>query len=381
MAELRIAIKNDNTNWIELFLDLIYVVLISKITHMISFLGFTSVNELMKNYAIFLFFFLLLWQCWTGYMVAANRFAATGVNFLFPTLLHMIFILGMIFSINEPLKHPDEINYFIACFIITRLTICLIYAIAIRKKPNLTKKLNKIILTYTVPLTLLAVSMFISHPYNIILWVAYGAVGLYTPNIIKREYPESTIKKEHLIERLGNFTIIILGESLWSIVKHYSLSIQAFYALSHQTLFSALIVLISFFLICSIFHYYFRIAEFFTISKKTHPGVFLFYIHIPLYIGLITISSSLMHIMLKAEYYHFWFARMLLVGLVMTALSIDAFSSFKHGIKQKIIPFSRYLYTIVFVLTNAGLFYFIPSMGYLTSLVAISALFITYTFI
>jgi low temperature requirement protein LtrA len=211
--------NNNNTQrhatWLELFYDLIFVVVISQLAHNLdldfSFYGFLS----------FLALFVPVWWSWTGAAFYATRFDTDDLGHRLLILLQMIGAAALAVNVSDGLGKDS--SGFALSYAAIRVILVVEYMRTGRSKPF--SSASPLIRRYTRGFLCAAVvwiiSAFIPPPFRFVLWGIGLVIDFATP-ITARRLPQFAPHISHLPERMGLFTIIVLGESITGVVAGVS---------------------------------------------------------------------------------------------------------------------------------------------------------------
>lgn len=197
--------------WLELFFDLVFVVLIGKATHLLSY-GHISIDNIIK----FLLVFIPIWWIWADHTMYNNIYDIEGRVQRIMTLIIMLLIIGLSIFIDD--DFDKGYLGFITFFTAIRFIIGFLYL----KFSNVHKGCKRHSLakgkTYLFTAFIGVTSFFFPLPYR--YFVVYLSIlmdfilGIY----LERSFPHFKAHIGHLLERTGLLIIILLGESVISIV-------------------------------------------------------------------------------------------------------------------------------------------------------------------
>ena len=88
IAPLKTGRFKRHATWLELFYDLVYVVVIAKLAHLITHPHDGHIT--LHQYAVFATLFVPVWWAWTGHMMFQNRFDPDDTPQKILTLLQML---------------------------------------------------------------------------------------------------------------------------------------------------------------------------------------------------------------------------------------------------------------------------------------------------
>ncbi len=212
-----IHIAERKISWLELFYDLVYVIVISKITRYLA--GHPSVPGLLDYGYLFAMTF---WGWYNGSMYH-DFYGSPGIRTRFMTLWQMLAVGALAVSLDSP---PESIlnRATIAILFLQLFITYLWWSVGLYDREY--RKLN---LTHTIwflgAFVLLITTFWVPFPYKrIIFWVAL--VINHIPFVLMaKRYEKSNVNftlSPNMTERLGLFTIIIFGEAILGVVNGVS---------------------------------------------------------------------------------------------------------------------------------------------------------------
>ena len=265
--------------WLELFYDLIFVAAIiqlgnglSKHVSLSGFLGFAGL-------------FIPLWVAWTGFTFYVNRFNVD--DFLHRLLVFaQMFVVGAM-AIAAPRVFEGKHHMFALAYGLAQLIVALLYLRAwlqVREGRAYSRYWGSV---FAVGSLLWIISLFVSGWLIYALWGIGVSLIFITPlsrqsRALQIEYP---IDREHLSERYGLFTIIVLGESFVKVLS--SLSAQGVSSWS-VVLEASVLLLIT----CGIWWVYFDDVAGSEIRGEGFSPIVWLYGHLPLQIGITAVGIA-----------------------------------------------------------------------------------------
>lgn len=333
--------KNRRVTWLELFFDLIFVVLISKVTHFLAHVhhGSLTFDIIIK----FVLFYIFIWWIWTTQVIYNNIYDSDNKYQRFMTLFIMLLMIILSLFININLE--KSYMGFLIIFSIIRMCTSLQYF----KLSGDQKTCREYSLArgkvYIIGMMAGLLSLFLPSPHR--YWLLSLSILLEFILIVRLERKLTYIKidTEHLLERIGLLTIILLGESILSIVT----TLERI-DLNSESLVSAIS---GFILIGSLWWIYFDSFSFLEKSKKFKKSYKLLITHLVLTMGLSILANVIRQSVLK-ELDISYFKIMLICGLTQFYIGKQlpysmAFPKFRK--QQFIIVF------VVVTLTSFSLFF------------------------
>jgi low temperature requirement protein LtrA len=205
-------------SWLELFYDLVYVAAISQLTHHIA--KHPSWHQVEFS---FLIFSLVFWSWINGsqyYDLHGNDSIRTRVF----TFYQMLAVAAVAITIQDMFEGHHK-GFAIAFAAIQSLITYLWWSVGFYDRSH--RVFNKFFtFNYSISFILLIVSIFISFNAALILWIIVLLLNL-TPSLIGARTIVTVLKQRgqvftasaSIVERFGLFTIIVLAESILSIVS------------------------------------------------------------------------------------------------------------------------------------------------------------------
>jgi len=268
--------KERKAGWLELFFDLVYVVIISKIVHELSHLHDGHLqHNLFLNYLIIL---VPVWWLWTGHTMYANRFGIDDKLEKILTFVQMFLIIVLSMFVGAGDLQTTHLYYVSVYFLIRICTVLLYLRGSVLYPEN--KKTALIIAKIITGGALISLSGLFFLKTHLQIGVALLYVGILFDIIVlflcQIKYSFSAFFKELLIERYGLLAIIILGESIVNLSRslggiHWNLNI-------------ALNGTLGFILLVSVWWSYFGLTGYVSDRKFLPPNVI--YGHLFIYAAL-----------------------------------------------------------------------------------------------
>ena len=199
-----------HATWLELFLDLVFVVAIAELgtgfSHEVSARGFL----------IYVGLFVPVIWAWAGFTFYATRFDTDDLVYRVLTFLGMFGVAAL--ATTVPAAFEGHANGFALSYACIRIVIVLLYVRARRHVPEARGLANWFIAMFAVAIVLWFVSLAIAPPWKYVLWAVALAHELAAPPRAWRMMRRAPIHPAHIPERYGLLTIIVLGEAVISVV-------------------------------------------------------------------------------------------------------------------------------------------------------------------
>ena len=208
------ADEHRHATWLELFYDLVYVVAVSQIAH------YLYEDTSLKGFLGFVFLFVPVWWAWIGTTFYANRFDSDDIKHRLLTGLQMLAVAALAVNIHHGLGETSV--GFAITYAVTRFVLVLEYLRVIKHIPEARSLAKYYCFGFSIAAILWLISAFVPIPIRFVLWGLGLAVDFITGITAKRFQVALLPHPEHLPERFGLFTIIVLGEAIIAVVHGVS---------------------------------------------------------------------------------------------------------------------------------------------------------------
>lgn len=265
-------------SWLELFYDLIFVAAFIQLgeglSHHVSLEGFLGFSAI----------FVPLWVVWTGFTFYSNRFAVDD-------FVHRILVLAKMMAVGAmAVTAPEVLNgqpiRFALAYALAQFLIAVLYLRSYRHQPQGREYSRYWGTVFALGAGLWFFSIFLTPSWAYVAWaIGLGAI-LASPfnrhsRALREEFP---IDQDHLSERYGLLTIIVLGESFVEIISGLSGQAASMNALSQ----ASLTLLIT----CCLWWIYFDdVAGSKLKNQKLAPMIWL-YGHLPLQLAMTAVGVA-----------------------------------------------------------------------------------------
>jgi len=203
--------QSRRASWLELFFDLIFVAAVAQVSAPLS-LDYT-----LHGLVRFALMFLLIWWAWLGHTMYSSRFDSDDVLHRVLTFIQMFAAAAMAANAKAAFDSRDSAG-FGAAYAVLRTVQAIQYFRA--RKVRDTRKLTTLCaFGFGVAAIAWAVAAIVPVPTRFYLWAGALLVDLSTPWLAGRYTDKFPPHPEHLPERFGLFTIILLGESVAAVMR------------------------------------------------------------------------------------------------------------------------------------------------------------------
>ncbi|WP_138755621.1 low temperature requirement protein A [Paenibacillus sinopodophylli] len=301
--------EEKKVTWLELFYDLLFVAAISKATHVLLHVehGMISLEHLFK----FILIFIPIWWAWVGQTVYNNRFGRDLASHRIFMILQLFFVLIMTASLNV-----DFDSYYIPFFIgyigsraLTALQYVITQRVEVSNRQETAKFFGKY---FWLGIAISVCSLFFDSWIRYAILYAGIAVDILVPLIGRKHLVKTPVHTAHLLERFALFTLILLGESVISMLA----VLQSDKLTSSSLLFAAM----AFVLVIGIWWQYFENVEKNVDKAKRTAGQTIMYGHLFIYLSLSMIAASIQLLYLNQLDYRF------MVGFIFASVLLYLWS-------------------------------------------------------
>jgi low temperature requirement protein LtrA len=210
-ADRHVHARERKVTWLELFFDLVFVAAVSQVG-----------APLIANYSFveaarFAFLLMLIWWAWHGYTMHTTRFASHDRDARAATLLQMVAVIFMAANAEGSLDSVSAAG-FAAAYAVMRLILVAQYL-----RATVQSSARALVVNHATGLGAAAVlwllSSFADPPARYALWTLAVAIELRTALYAEQSMLDAPPHANHLPERFGLFTLILLGEAIVAIMK------------------------------------------------------------------------------------------------------------------------------------------------------------------
>lgn len=195
---------------LELFFDLAYVLVFAE-------LATTFAKDLSWHGAtVFAGLFAVTWWSWVTTTLYANRFDTNDVIYRVAKLGGAAAVMGM--AASGPEAVGERAATFAVCYLATRILLLALYARAYRHVTEARATIRIYLAGIGAGAALWAVSLAVPGDLQFVMWAAGILVEASAPVLATRFGGGVPLHLEHLPERFGLLVILVLGESVASIV-------------------------------------------------------------------------------------------------------------------------------------------------------------------
>ncbi|MBC8075096.1 MAG: low temperature requirement protein A, partial [Chloroflexales bacterium] len=289
-------------SWLELFYDLVFVVVVAEVAHYLAE-HVTPVGVL--GYALL---FLAVWWSWISGTVYTDRFETMDISYRLIVFLQMVPVAAMAIFAHDALGEGGP--QFALAYVAARLLIIALWLRAGWHNPSFRPVSNRYAAGFGLSVALFVASVFVEAPLRYLLWGLALTIDLATPLLtVRQQRALPPLSSSHLPERFGLFVIIVLGEAIIGVVR----------GVAEQESFSPLTGLLGLALVFGLWWVYFD----FVARRVPRPGMPQFvwtYLHLPLVMSIAAIGAGVLNVLTVAEDRSFRPEFLLMAGALALAL-------------------------------------------------------------
>jgi low temperature requirement protein LtrA len=312
----RLRIESDgegrnHASWIELFFDLVFVVVIAELSHSLeqhlSWIGFLQFAAL----------FVPCWWAWVLITFYVDRYDTDDPPhrlFILAAMLAVIFLAATVHNAFE----AGSVGFVIA-YVSIRSIVLGLYWRATRYIQTARANLKLYLTSYLPSASLWLGSIALPTPMRYWLWGLAMAIELLMPILGTRILAGTPAHPSHLRERFGLFTLIVLGESI--------VSVSSATARGAWDIWSILAAVGGFGIAACLWWLYFNFLETAVIIRDIKSVHVFNYGHLPIVMGLVLVAVGTEHTITETAKYSFLStgARWTLLGGVILYMSAITF--------------------------------------------------------
>jgi len=199
-----------HATWLELFFDLVFVAAVARLGE-----GLVEHPDL-AGFERFAGLFVAVAWAWMGFTYYANRFDTDDVPYRATVSAAMLAVAAMGVAIGEVDAHWSA--RFAIAYVAVRALLLVLYARARRHVPDARGAIDAYLVGFGLGAALWLASIAVPTPARYAFWALGLLAEFATPLIAWRAVSAAPIDREHLSERFGLFTIIVLGEAVVAVV-------------------------------------------------------------------------------------------------------------------------------------------------------------------
>ncbi len=206
-------LKERKISWLELFYDLVYVIVISKATHHLAqHPGWDGLKD-------YLYIFIMIYWGWVNGSLYYDLHGSPGIRTRFMTLWQMVAVAALAVALDSP---DDKLIYrgTIALAVLQGYITYLWWSVGIYDKHH--RKLNRpYTLCYIAAFVTIIATLFVPSEFvRLLFWLTL--ILNYMPpflgaRLFRKDHDDFSMSSS-MMERMGLITIIVFGEAILGVI-------------------------------------------------------------------------------------------------------------------------------------------------------------------
>ncbi len=203
--------ERHRVTWLELFYDLVFVVAVANLGHRLY------IDHAWQGTLGFVGLFIPLWYAWAQFTFYADRFDTNDLGQRLLAVAQIVSIALMAVSISGDVA--DSTAGFAAAYVFARLVLLAMYTRAYRHVIDTRELVAGYLKGFSLGGLIWFASIWVPPPTQYFIWALGMAVDFATPYAVRKVQAKVPLDVEHLPERFGLFTILVLGEPIAAVVS------------------------------------------------------------------------------------------------------------------------------------------------------------------
>jgi low temperature requirement protein LtrA len=199
-----------HATWLELFFDLVFVLALAAVQSRLDE-KVPDAGEILRTAGLF----ILVYWAWIGQVFYDTRFDPDDLAHRLSVLVGMLGAGTMAVGVRDA---PDTPLLPIG-YLVVRATLLVLYLRVRSTSPTAGRLTGVYLIGYGAGWLIWAASLAVPGHLRPLLWLIGLAVELLTPWLGRRWLTPHPVHPSHLPERIGQFTIILLGVSLTDLIS------------------------------------------------------------------------------------------------------------------------------------------------------------------
>jgi low temperature requirement protein LtrA len=279
--------RERRVGWLELFYDLVFVVVISQVSHKLG------EDVSWAGLGAYVLLFASSWWVWIGGTIYAERFENDDVAHRIFTFLQMLPVAGMAAFTHDGLGHTS--TGFALSYVAARAILIGLWLRGGLHDGPAFPTACRFASGFGFAALLWVASIAAPAPAKFVLWAVAMAIDTLTPLMTVRvQALMPKLSTSRLPERFGLFTLIVLGESVLGVVNGIA-------SVLHPTLATFVAAVIGMGIAFAIWWVYFDMVW----RKLPHPSVAgsmaRSYLHLPLTLSITAIGAGIAQVVAQGN--------------------------------------------------------------------------------
>lgn len=196
-----------HASWFELFFDLVFVVAVAQIAKILA--NDSDVDGVLKYIVIF----IPVWWTWVGFTFYADRFETDETTYRALMFAAMFVVTTLALCVGDTFTLAGD-TPFVVCYVLVRGILVALYLRSAYYVPLARSLSLGYVRGFLLAIGLWLASLLVPPPVRYGVWALIILIELVTPIFNSRNIKIIPFDQSHIPERLGLFTIIVLGEAV-----------------------------------------------------------------------------------------------------------------------------------------------------------------------
>lgn len=276
--------QSRQATWLELFFDLVFVAVIGVVTHELAYThdGHISAIQFLR----FPLVFIPVWWIWATHTLYANRF--DNNDRAHRAFALVIMALVVLLSTYERDSYGEKFQQFALLYSVIRVMLAMLYLRIYLKHKNEVCFAKEMMVAILIGAVISGCSILFSGISKFIVFYAGIMIDMGLQLMLRNKTKQFPVDRKHLVERIGLLALIILGESVISMINSLSqIKVWDNYAIAAAVS--------GFTIVWAIWWIYFDSFSKLEHAKRITDGNVLIYTHLFLCMGLLILANLIGH--------------------------------------------------------------------------------------
>ncbi len=274
-------------SWLELFYDLIFVIVISELSH------YLSAHVSFAGALGYILLFVAAWWAWIGGTFYNARFETKDISYRLITYIQILPVAAMAIFAHDAVGNTAA--PFALAYAVVRIVIICLWLRGGWHEPRFRPVSNRYAIGFSISVLLFVTSVFVPAPLRFALWGCGLLCDLVTPIMtLAQQARLPRLSNSKLPERFGLFVIIVLGEAIVGIIRGVAQQESLTFVVAVR---GALCMALVFGLWWVYFDFVARHVEF----RQPRPGLWAMlawgYLHLPLVMGIAAVGAGAINLL------------------------------------------------------------------------------------
>ncbi len=203
--------EHRKASWLILFYDLVFVIIIVRLTTIVD-------DDLtLEGVAKYAFLFIPIWWVWMGTTTYDHLFAIDDISHRVFIFLQMLPVVSLAVYVTDAM---DGTSWeFTWAYVLARILLAALWLRAGYRNLAIWDTSRRLATGYTISILFWIASLGVDEPWRYVMWGIGLIVDLITPLFLTASEQQFIRTFGHLAERYGLIVLIVLGETIISVVR------------------------------------------------------------------------------------------------------------------------------------------------------------------